>query len=81
MGGILPSAGSVAMGVAARGALMGVETGTRAEGGWRELVRCGFVAGGCVIGVVVFERDFFLGFVPKGLVGRIPVLRRFMRER
>ncbi len=81
LGGILPSAGSVAMGVAARGALMGVETGTRAEGGWRELVRCGFVAGGCVIGVVVFERDFFLGFVPKGLVGRIPVLRRFMRER
>lgn len=75
LGGILPSAGSVAMGVAARGALMGVETGTRAEGGWRELVRCGFVAGGCVIGVVVFERDFFLGFVPKGLVGRIPVLR------
>ncbi|KAL9073837.1 MAG: hypothetical protein Q9161_002669 [Pseudevernia consocians] len=79
---LLPSAGSVAMGVAARGALVVAGTGARREGGgWGELVRCAFVAGGCVLGVVVFERDFLAEFVPKGLMGRFPLLRRFMRGR
>ena len=81
-GSLLPSAGSVAVGVAARGALAVMGTGARLEsGGWGELVRCAFVAGGCVLGVVVFERDFLAEFVPKGLMGRFPLLRRFMRGR
>ena len=76
----LPSMGSVAMGVAARGALMRLETGAWQDGGWGELVRCGLVAAVCVLGVVVFEREFFLRFVPRGFVERFPVLRRFRRQ-
>lgn len=78
---ILPSIGSVAVGVAARGALMVVETGPRADGGWGELVRCVLVAGVCVLGVLVFERDFFSEFVPHGLMERFPILRRFTNKR
>ena len=76
-GDFWPSLGSVAMGVAARGALVRLETGTGQDGGLGELVRCGLVAAGCVLGVAVFEREFFLRFVPRGLVERFSVLRRF----
>lgn len=79
LGTLLPSIGSVTVGVAARGALMVVETGPGRDGGLGELLRCGTVAGGCVLGVTFFERDFFLSFVPLGLVERFPVLRRFMK--
>lgn len=79
VGDLLPSAGSVAMGVAARGALAVMGAGTRREGGWGELLRCGLVAGGCVLGVGFFERSFFLEFVPRGMVERVPFLRRFMK--
>ena len=80
VGDLMPSGGSVAMGVAARAALMRMETGTRQDGGLGELVRCGLVAGGCVLGVVVFERDFLLELVPRGLMERVPMLRRFMKK-
>ena len=80
VGDLLPSAGSVAVGVAARGALAVMGAGTRREGGWGELLRCGLVAGGCVLGVGFFERSFFLEFVPRGLVERVPFLRRFMEK-
>ncbi len=76
-GDFRPRAGSVAMGAAARGALDRFETGEWQDGVWGELVRCGLVAVGCVLGVVVFEREFFLRFVPWGLVERVPVLERF----
>lgn len=78
VGELVPRGGSVAVGVVARGALMGLEMG---DGGLGELVRCGLVAGGCVLGVLVFERDFLLEFVPGGLVERVPVLRRFAKEK
>ena len=76
LGGLLPGMGSVAMGVAARGALIAMEAGARHDGGLGELVRCTLVAGGCVVGVVFFERDFFVEFVPRGLMERFPILRR-----
>ncbi|KAM0800735.1 Rft protein-domain-containing protein, partial [Usnea florida] len=76
-GDFAPRMGSVAMGVAARGALARLETGAGLDGGWGELVRCAFVAGGCVFGVGVFEREFFFRFVPGGVVERVPGLRRF----
>lgn len=79
LGGLLPSMGSVAMGVAARGALMVTETGPGQEGGLGELLRCGLVAGVCVLGIVLFERDLFSSFVPPRLVERFPILRRFMK--
>lgn len=77
---MLPSTGTVAMGVAARAALMVTETGTRHEGGLGGLVRCALVAGVCVLGVVTFERDFLAEFVPHGLVERFPMLRRFTKR-
>ena len=80
-GNLCPSGGSVAVGVAARGALMVLEEGSRGEGGVGELMRGGIVAAGCVVGVVVFEREFLLGFVPLALVERVPALRRFMDKR
>lgn len=73
LGNILPRTGSVAMGIAARGALMVMETGTRQDGGLGELLRCGIVAGVCVLGVVIFERDFSSRFVPLGLIERFPL--------
>lgn len=75
-----PSTGSVAVGVAARGALVVMEPGRRREGEGGllgELVGCALVAGVCVLGVGFFERGFLLGFVPRGLVERVPVLRWF----
>ncbi len=80
MGDLLPSVGSVGVGVGARGALMVMGTGAR-EGGWVELMRCGVVAGGGVVGVVFFERDFLVEFVPSGVMERVPVLRRFANRR
>lgn len=76
-----PSMGSVATGVAARGALMVMETGTQQDGGLGALVRCGLVAGISVLAVVFFEREFFLDFVPQSLVKRFPILRRFTSKR
>ena len=82
VGDLVPGAGSVAVGVAARGALVVMETGAREEeGGWVELVRGGLVAGVCVLGVVFIEREFLLGLVPRGLVERFPVLRRFTNRK
>ena len=75
---LMPSMGSVAMGVAARGTLIVMEPNARQEGGLGELVGCGLVAGVCALGVVFFERDFLKGFVPQGLVERFPVLRRLI---
>lgn len=80
-GDLCPSVGSVAMGVAARGVLGVMETGSRQGGGWGVLVRCAVVAGGCVLGVVVLERDFFSEFVPRGLMERFPLLRRLVKTR
>lgn len=81
LGDLWPSTGSVAVGVAARGALvvMGPPGARReGEGGLLgELVVCALVAGVCVLGVGFFERGFLLEFVPGGLVERVPVLRRF----
>ena len=82
VGDLVPGMGSVAVGVAARGALVVMETGARKEeGGWVELVRGGLVAGVCVLGVVFIEREFILGLVPRGLVERFPVLRRFTNRK
>ncbi|CAF9935943.1 Oligosaccharide translocation protein rft1 [Imshaugia aleurites] len=81
LGSLLPSTGSVAIGVAARGALVVLESGTGRYGGWGELLRCGLVAGVCVIGVGFFERDFLMGFVPVGLLERFPFLRRFTHRK
>ena len=81
--GLLPSLGSVAMGTAARGALMVMVMGPAAreeEGGVAELMRCAVVAGVCVLGVGFFERDLFFELVPRGLVERVPVLRRFVEK-
>lgn len=79
LGDLWPSTGSVAVGVAARAALVVMEPpGAReGEGGLAELVGCALVAGVCVLGVGFFERGFLLEFVPRGLMERIPVLRRF----
>lgn len=81
VGDLLPRGGSVAVGVVARGALMGLENGIGREGGLGVLVRCAVVAGGCVLGVVILERDFILEFVPRGLVERVPFLRRLMGKK
>ena len=78
---LLPSVGSVAMGVAARGALTVMAPVAREEGGLVDLMGCGVIAGVCVLGVVFFEREFFLKFVPYELMERFPVLRRFMGKR
>lgn len=80
LGDLWPSMGSVAVGVAARGALVVMERpGARREGesSLGELVGCALVAGVCVLGVGFFERGFLLEFVPRGLMERVPVLRRF----
>lgn len=81
LGGLLPSVGSVAMGLAARGALVAMETGARQDGGLGELLRCSLVAGGCVVGVAFFEREFVLELVPRGLMERFPVLRSFIGKK
>ena len=82
VGDLVPGVGSMAVGVAARGALVVMETGAReGEGGLVELMRCGLVAGLCVLGVVFIEREFILGLVPRGLVERFPVLRRFTNRK
>lgn len=74
-----PSAGSVAVGVAARGALMmGMEPlGTHALQ-LGNLVVCALVAVVCVLGVGYFERGFLVEFVPGWLMERVLVLRGFM---
>ena len=81
LGGLLPSVGSVAMGLAARGALVAMETGARQDGGLGELLRCSLVAGGGVVGVAFFEREFVLELVPRGLMERFPVLRSFIGKK
>lgn len=51
LGELLPSWGSLTIGIAARGVLVGLGTGRVGERGWMYVGECAGVAGGCVLGV------------------------------